>query len=405
MAVISSAAPLDVITSPTELLSLNDASDIVVSTIEWSPLHDIVARRKAFAPLSAYLAAVAVTYVPLLLTALVSPSPLIARSSTLRLPFLDDWNVAFMFLVSFPSLMVLLITDDSALRDALHRVQQDGVVVIDGERAVALISKWQRRFRIINVVGYGTGLVAGAVIAYLNYVAYAPPSVGYWIAARGRLLLSGDVFLWCVFLFYGFIPLVVCRTIGISMLLRDIVSISTLRLLPFHPDRCGGLKPVGRLGLRTQYALSVFGINLLSLVAISLWALSVPRLLYALMIAAAIAYTIVGPVVFMGPLLPFRSGMLRTKAELMGEVAQRLRVELLRLRQQLRSGPITKDDEELIERLRKLCAVIDELPVWPFDASTLRRFVTAYVLPILGAISYPLGNAILNGVEHVLGRS
>jgi hypothetical protein len=58
------------------------------------------------------------------------------------------------------------------------------------------------------------------------------------------------------------------------------------------------------------------------------------------------------------------------------------------LRRQLPAGPITKEDEELIDRLRKVGAVIDELPVWPFDASTLRRFVTAYGLPLIGAVAY-----------------
>ena len=96
-----------------------------------------------------------------------------------------------------------------------------------------------------------------------------------------------------------------------------------------------------------------------------------------------------GPFVFLAPLLPFRDGMLKSKTELMGAVARRMRVELERLRAQLRTGPITKEDEELVERLRKIGAVINELPVWPFDAGTLRKFLTAYVIPIVGAAGYP----------------
>jgi hypothetical protein len=82
--------------------------------------------------------------------------------------------------------------------------------------------------------------------------------------------------------------------------------------------------------------------------------------------------------------------MLRTKTELMSQVAQRLRLELDRLRDKLSSGSISKDDEESIDRLRKLGALIDELPVWPFDAGTLRKFLTAYVIPLLGTIGYPI---------------
>lgn len=79
--------------------------------------------------------------------------------------------------------------------------------------------------------------------------------------------------------------------------------------------------------------------------------------------------------------------MIEAKEQLMGEVAQRLREELKRLRKQVPSGTITKDDEDFIERLRKLGAVIDELPVWPFDARTMRKFLTAYVTPIVAGIS------------------
>jgi hypothetical protein len=104
---------------------------------------------------------------------------------------------------------------------------------------------------------------------------------------------------------------------------------------------------------------------------------------------AAISYIVLGPAVFPGPLMPFRQGMVRTKTDLMNVVARRLRVELSRVRDNLRDGPITKEDEELIERLRKIGTFIDELPVWPFDARTLRKFMTAYVIPVVGSASYP----------------
>ena len=83
---------------------------------------------------------------------------------------------------------------------------------------------------------------------------------------------------------------------------------------------------------------------------------------------------------FMVPLLPFRRGMVRTKAELISEVAQRLRIEFERLRIQIQTGKLTHEDEDLVGRLRKIGSVIDELPVWPFDAATLRKFASAYVL-------------------------
>ena len=57
---------------------------------------------------------------------------------------------------------------------------------------------------------------------------------------------------------------------------------------------------------------------------------------------------------------------------------------------------ITAEDEQVIERLRKIGAVVDELPVWPFDAGTLRKFFAAYVIPVMGSLfSLPVAKAII----------
>jgi hypothetical protein len=158
-----------------------------------------------------------------------------------------------------------------------------------------------------------------------------------------------------------------------------------LHMLPMHPDKAGGLQPVGRLGLRNQYALTACGLNIVAAMAVVHIFLNgqYNHLQIGLLIGALIvAYLILGPAIFMGPLLPFRQGMLRSKAQLMSKVALRLRIKLDDLYARMASGEITAEDEESIQRLRRLDAVIDELPVWPFDAPTLRKFLTAYVLPI-----------------------
>ena len=373
-----------------------------IDTTSGSLLHRLSTppwgRAGAVSPAAAFLLAIGATYVPLAAAALLGPLPLSSTTHALRLPFLYDWNVAFMFLVSFPCLIVLTVTDDRALASSLKRVQLDGTVTVSESDATALASRWKRLFRVTNIAAQWTGLTIGTLLAYFNYISYAPSSVGYWIADGGRLAPVGFVFLYCIFLFYALIPIYVLRSAAVTFLLKDLVAHAELRMLPFHPDKSGGLRPVGRLGLRNQYGLTIFGVNVALLVSISLLYLDVPRSLYGLIVAAAIAYLILGPMAFIGPLLPFRGGMLRTKAELMGEVAQRLRVELQRLRGQLAAGPITKDDEELVDRLRKIGAVIDELPVWPFDAGTLRKFLAAYVIPVISVVGYPLATAIADAV-------
>lgn len=362
-----------------------------VDTTSGSVLHRVFAYsgRPEFI-LKLYATSLALTFLPLLGGALLSPLSLTVPSHTLRLPLLRDWSVLFMLFVSFPCLVILTISDQHVLSSSLNSVQLDETVTISQEEASSLADRWYKRFRTVNFAGQAAGIVVGAVIAYFNGVVYRPASVGFWIARGGRILPVGFVYQYCIFLFYALVAIYVLRNFAISLLLKDIVDHSRLRLQPLHPDHCGGLRPVGRLGLRNQYVLMLLGLNLVLLVMISASYLRIPPSLHDLLASAVVAYLILGPLVFMAPLLPFRGGMLRTKAELVGQVAQRLRVELQRLRAQLKSGPITKEDEELIRRLRKIADVFDELPVWPFDAVTLRKFLAAYVIPMLTSVGFPV---------------
>ncbi|MBZ5491712.1 MAG: hypothetical protein LAO76_12350 [Acidobacteriia bacterium] len=343
-----------------------------------------------------YLTIILLTYVPMYLAAVASGLPLAKPSMSLHLPFLYDVNVAFMFLVSFPVLIGIIVTDQEVLTSALRQVQLEKVLIMSRDAAQGLRTRWERRFRAINVAAQVIGILTGITIAWWNYKVYVQAPVGFWAGPDGKLVSVGYVFLVCCAFCYAFVPLFIIRCLGFFFFLKDVVSKAELHLLPFHPDRCGGLRSVGRIGMRNQYVLTFFGINVVLLIIVSFHYFNVPGYLASLIAAAVAAYLLFGPLVFIGPLLPFRAGMLQTKNLLMGEVAQRLRIELERLRQKLPAGIIAKEDEELIDRLRRIGAIIDELPVWPFDAGTLRKFLTAYIIPVLSAVAYPVGKAIFD---------
>ena len=356
---------------------------------------------RALALFRLYAIAVVLTLLPLLIGAWLGPHSLVVRNAELKLPFFYDWTILFAFLVSFPCLLILTVTDQHVLDQSLKAVEAEGIIKISPEDKQRVAVRWNGRFRIVNLVGQASAAMIGASIAYINYRLFKEPSLGHWIFdGRGALLGVGYVFLFCLFLFYALVIIYLFRNIALSLLLGDIVRHARLQLLPWHPDRCGGLRPVGRLGLRNQYALSIFGVNVVLMAWVMIHDIvgpqeEIPASLYALMIAGVIAYLILGPIVFVAPLLPFRSGMQANKAELRSEIVQRLRTESERLRKQLPSNAaVTKEDEELIERLRKMCAAIDELPVWPFDPGTLRKFMTAYLIPIVSA-GYPVAKTIL----------
>ena len=348
----------------------------------------------AFTPVALYAAAVSLTFLPLIISAGLGPLSMTTPSKTLTMPFLYDVSTIFMYVVSFPCLLILTVTDDHLLSESLRRVQVDGILTISEADGTVLADRWYRRFRITNLAAQTLGIVAGGITAYFVYKLNATGDIKSWTESEGQLLAVGYIRLYCDFLFSVVAAVYVIRSVAVPFLLWDIVEHGELHMLPLHPDNAGGLRPIGRLGLRNQYAITLVGLN------IGLgWLVSylfTPDNSWKVFIAvAAIAYLIIGPLVFVGPLLPFRDGMIRNKAQLMSGVALRMRFQLNDLRSRFESGAISAEDEQLIERLRKIGAVINDMPVWPFDTLTLRKFFAAYVIPIVSFVVPPVAKALL----------
>lgn len=314
-------------------------------------LLDRIGIDSAFIRFALYITALILTWVPLLIGAAFSPRSMTVSGEGLRVPFLFDAAAQFMALVSFPCILILTATDQRVLCRSLSIVQADGTITIEKGYRGTFAKRWQHRFLITNVAAQSLGLLIGDVIAYLNFTIFSSPPRGHWMADNGHLLPVGYIYLYCIVLFYGMVTVYVIRNIAIALLLHDIVAHAHLHMLPMHPDKAGGLQPVGRLGLRNQYALTACGLNIVAAMAVVHIFLNdqYNDLSIGLLIGSLVAaYLVLGPVIFMGPLLPFRNGMLRNKAQLLSKVAQRLRVKLDDLYARMALGEITAEDEEAI---------------------------------------------------------
>jgi hypothetical protein len=341
-----------------------------------------------------YIVCVFFTFVPMLLVAALEPYPLLAISRAVKLPFLLDLNITFTFLISFPMLVILMLTDDHVLSTSLERVQKERVINITPEQAALLARTWHAKFRRANTVSQIVGLSVGVLSGVSILLAYMSSSAGTWIVPDTRLHAVSYVYLLSIVLLIAVIVMFVWRCVYISLFLSAIVDDADVVVQPFHPDGCGGLRPVGEIGLRNQYTVTILGLNVVifALVSYTHSQRSVDELY--MMGIAVLAYLVLGPVVFLGPLLPFHRAMSREKQRAMDEVAERLRVEFIRIRAQIPAGTITRMDESSINRLRRIGDAVTALPVWPFDARTLRKFASAYAIPV--------GAALLGQIIHRL---
>src|SRR5580704_7629133 len=128
----------------------------------------------AYAAAVLYVVAVAATYLPLLIVAWLGPLPIAVAQAPHRLAFLEDASVMFTFLVSFPCMLILTVTDQRILTRSLNSVRADRTITISDADQAALDKRWNRRFRTTNLAAQALGLLVGGGVAYLNYSTFVP---------------------------------------------------------------------------------------------------------------------------------------------------------------------------------------------------------------------------------------
>jgi hypothetical protein len=377
-----------------------------IDTSRLSPIHRMHRKLahtfgRALALIVLAVGAVGLTYAPMFIASSQESVLTGPTGNVLKLPFLNDWSALFVFGVSLPMLVVLLVTDESVLNRSLIQVQLDGVVSIPTEDARLVRLHWQENFRCVNLRCQILGGITALLFALLTLMANSRPESGSWIAAGGRGVAT--TYFISLFFLYFIILFFVVRCIAMAVYLNAVVSrkSASISLQPFHPDHCGGLRPVGQLGLRNQYTVTILGLNIVVLAA-TVWE-KLPHDFghVAIIASATAAYLILGPIVFMGPLLPFHQCMDREKQRALAIVVERLRQEFNRISKQIPAGQFTAREALFVARLRKFGGTIEDLPVWPFDSRTLVRFASAYVIPIVAAVGEPIVSLLIGKVVGI----
>ena len=329
--------------------------------------------------LAAYLAVVAFTYGLMSLVA-VTQFPPGARPSHW---VFGDWAVMFAFGISFPAILFMIASDQQALNDAMNGVWKSGVVTESRETVEEFRKKWAGHFKIINLAVQTAGLLLAIVLSYFTAHSFDVAGTKTWIQAGTP---TGYAYMAGIALFYALLITYIVRCVALAVLLKNMAANWQIELSTMHPDGCGGLQPLGRIGLRNQYALTILGINI-AVVAATIYQIN-QALVVVIIVPALAVYLIFGPIIFLGPLLPFRRVMADKRRRMMQEIAAPLDAKFDKLREHARvNGAVDKDELEELERLRSIGTTVGGMPIWPFDAPTMRVFATAYVIPLLLAVA------------------
>jgi hypothetical protein len=348
------------------------------------------------------------------------PEVIAPPSTTKWIGALYDHNMFFMSLIMLPVLLSYLLAERTLIPMCIERLAEAGILTFNQPDPTELCSRWIRIYRYTNATIQGFALLAVALISYSTYLIWMSGTYRGWqIAPNGQINMAGWFYLlWFLPLFWGIVIIYVLRGVTTMFFFRHVVSASKIHVELFHPDNAGGLSAVATIGIRNQYILTLAGLNAISfiLMARTLEApfptvtsqptsASLPEP-WIIMIAIALSvYMAAAPMLFLGPLLPFRCAMRANKREQLEIVGKKLREEHERILQDLFAKGFAKDSEEHMERLQKLRASIASGPEWPFDIQVRVKFVVAYVLPVLATLLVPVLNKASDFLSHAIGIS
>ena len=182
-----------------------------------------------------------------------------------------------------------------------------------------------------------------------------------------------------------------------------------LQLQLGHPDRCGGLSPLGNLCLWNALILTVAGIHLGG------WLIVAPNLsepyrdlastyhdLYLGLLVVPVGFAAVS---FFWPMQSVHQEMLADRVRLqrqLDQIGRRIN-ELSRRKLEEADTPGLHDTEELDKEIKAKQQTYLEnqhLPVWPIDTRILAKFATSQTVPLLGLTG--LGAPLLDTIGSLL---
>jgi hypothetical protein len=168
--------------------------------------------------------------------------------------------------------------------------------------------------------------------------------------------------------------------------LRRIFRDQSIRISPWHPDRCGGLKSISQYSMNLGYAIAVVGV-FISIQAIQEIQLGVFKAAYLTWIEL-VGYVVLAPLVFFLPLGTAHTAMQSAKRTHLLALADQFDIQYQMIVESLKTGNNEiASSTERIENLQTLYKITEDFTIWPFDDVNLRRFLTITLAPLLPAVA------------------
>jgi hypothetical protein len=181
------------------------------------------------------------------------------------------------------------------------------------------------------------------------------------------------------------------NTIVTIFILRRLFTSKGLRIMPLHPDRCGGMVSITEYTIKIAYGIAAAGLVMSGATIMAIQTSTLDKT-YPVILGNFL-YVVFAPLLFFWPLGTAHSAMKEAKDKQLLELAQRFDKIFERSNTLNENDSEIEDNVKKLENIKKLYAMAEEFPIWPFDMGSLQRFITvvsAPLIPLLVSIAIEL---------------
>jgi len=188
-------------------------------------------------------------------------------------------------------------------------------------------------------------------------------------------------------LLYFVLVIILYKSILLIYFLRKLHKTFDFQVNPLHPDKSGGLKPLGDFCIAINYILFIF-----FLAIIAFYAFPQSEELNSVFYFGLPSYIFFATFLFVYPLWPVHDSMKEQKYEILGKLKEKLGPEYWEPLENLAE----KDMYESLQtsgilKPERIYEIADIMRVWPFDVSGLLLFLAAASIPVLSVIAITYG--------------
>lgn len=319
----------------------------------------------------------------------------LAGSETITLDMAHDIAYWFMYVVGLPIAFLCLVFYTARLPDVVLELGLTNVIRMTSTDFNDLARWAEAQFarRALAYVPVITAAVGTAVFVWAflaNDVATTWLNPGTSNKSPGGIhsaSIAGWVALLVNLLFWYMVPLTVCRIYSSFVVLHELFRRHPPDVQPLHPDGRGGLFPLGRLCMRLNVGVFLFGIITVSPIVTNHHYRGGHHLLYPLDVVYAAVFMAAAAVAFFLPLYAAHSHMRRAKYNAMGAINGKFNELNRKLIDQLPNpggpGQGTAARMEEYKALREMHDIARAMPVYPFNIKVIGSYLGSIATGIL----------------------